>query len=115
VVTVDLLCSNGCVDRHAVFVVAGEIDLASADQVRQAALEVMDRDGPALTLDLAQVTFMDCSGLSMLLILRKEADTRGGHLTLAGLPDMVFRLLHLVGLLAFFGLPESAPSTSPSA
>lgn len=106
------LCSDICVDQHAVCHAEGEIDLMSADDLRRAAMAAMDEHGPELTIDMSRVTFMDCSGLSVLVMVRNEAISRGGHVTLTGLTDMTSRLLQVFGLHGPFGLPEPVRLTS---
>jgi anti-sigma B factor antagonist len=49
---------------------AGELDLAAADEVERAVREC--GEAPVLILDLARVTFMDSTGLRLVL----EADAR---------------------------------------
>ena len=89
-------------------VAEGEVDLATAEEFRRRALDAMDGHGPTLTLDLSRVTFMDCSGLNALVLLRAEAIARGGHVTLTGPSTGVCRLLRLSGLDVSFGLARSA-------
>ena len=101
-------CISTCLERHAVCVVEGEIDVASADEFQLRALDSMNGHGPTLTLDLSRVTFMDCAGLSVLVYLRTEATARGGHVTLTGLSETISRLLRLSRLDVSFGLQGSA-------
>jgi anti-anti-sigma factor len=112
VVTLNLVCGNECVEPHALCIVEGEVDLATAGEFRRAAVLAMDEHGPALTLDLSHVSFMDCAGLSALVLVRKQATARGGHVTLTGPPDVVSRLLRLVGLDTVFGLQALTPLIS---
>ena len=106
----DLTCTDECIGGHAVCVLSGEIDLSTAGEFRRAAIDAMDRHGAALTLDLSQVTFMDCTGVGVLIFLRAEARARGGHITLPGTPLRVSQLLELTGLQSLFE-PGSAPGT----
>jgi anti-anti-sigma factor len=105
-------CSDSCVEQHSICHAEGEIDLVSAGALRRGALHAMDEHGPELTLDMSRVTFMDCSGLSVLARVRNEAISRGGHVTLVGLTDRSSRLLQVFGLHSLFGLPEPAHLTS---
>jgi|SRR5689334_22367332 anti-anti-sigma factor len=75
--------------------VQGELDLATADQLR-AALEDAVSAHASVVLDLAGVTFVDVVGLRAIL---EVADTLNGHgpLQLVNAPK-VGRLLGLVGL-----------------
>ncbi|MGW2378278.1 MULTISPECIES: STAS domain-containing protein [Kitasatospora] len=47
---------------------------------------------------MSEVTFMDCSGLSVLVQARNQADQRGGRRVRQGAGRPVARLLKLTGL-----------------
>ncbi|BAU56456.1 anti-sigma F factor antagonist [Halorhodospira halochloris] len=68
----------------AILVVGVErLDASQASSFKQAALEVLDRGFARFVVDLSQVTFIDSSGLSALLSLRKNIDPSGA-VVLAG-------------------------------
>ena len=75
----------------------GEFDLASAPALREQlqAARVAARRG--VVLDLAQVTFVDSSGLRELLLARAAFGEEGKALVLAALQPAVIRLLELTG------------------
>ncbi|MFF8772489.1 STAS domain-containing protein [Kitasatospora sp. NPDC015120] len=75
----------------------GEIDIATAPRLgrRLAAALGAHRE---VVLDLSEVTFMDCSGLRVLVQARNRADRYGGRLVLRGARGPVARLLRLTGL-----------------
>ena len=107
---VDLECSYRESNRRAVCTVVGEIDLASVHDFDHAAHDAMDAYGPRLVLDLSGVTFMAMSGIKCMLRLRSEAADRGGHLTLAGVPHLVMRLLTQTRMDRVFVIPVERPS-----
>ena len=74
--------------------VSGEIDLATAGEFR-AALETM-LTGSAAVVDMGDVTFIDASGLRVILQVAQELNG-AGPLTLVNAP-VVARLFELVGL-----------------
>jgi anti-sigma B factor antagonist len=77
--------------------VAGEIDLATADAMGDAIREQL-RNGPVL-LDLAQVTFMDSSGVRVLDALMRDVDAEGWDLRIVPtLTDAVAQVLELTGI-----------------
>jgi anti-sigma B factor antagonist len=91
-------------DPHAsVVVVRGEVDLATAPQLRDAALRALAVGAGNLHLDLAGVTFMDSAGLHVLLATRRRAHLAGGHLALCGTSRCVDRLLELTGTASVLG------------
>jgi anti-sigma B factor antagonist len=97
--------------QAAVVVVHGEIDLATAPQLRDAALRALAVGAGNLHLDLAGVTFMDSAGLHVLLATRRRAHLAGGHLALCGTSRCVDRLLELTGTASVLGRhdPEGGP------
>lgn len=87
-------------DGVAVVVLAGELDLAAAPEVRvhiDAAAA-----GRGLVLDLAGVTFLDSSILKELLRAAGELDRYETRLVLAAVPGAVQRLLDLTRTAALF-------------
>jgi anti-anti-sigma factor len=95
----------------------GEIDVAVVAGLRQAWSALIDDELPELiVVDLGQVTFMDSTGLSLLIGLRKKMSHRGGELRLRCARPQVQRILRLTNLDQLFpgaGLPnEAAPVIS---
>ena len=75
-------------DQGPVVVLAGDIDLAVVPEVRLSIGEALARGADPLVFDLADVTFMDSSGLSVLLSASQHADV-----VLRATPRMVRSLL----------------------
>jgi anti-anti-sigma factor len=82
--------------------VVGEVDAASADILRNAIFEVIDGGTPQLTVDMAEVSFMDSSGLRVLIAGYKAAEQAGGALSVRNPSDVVTRLLEITGQLERF-------------
>ena len=95
-------------DGTTVLSVGGEIDLAVArsSSVWPACLEQSNGIG----LDLGEVTFIDSSGLGVLVRLRKEADAQSKPFSLVNTSPSVQRLLEVTGLGDIFS--ASAPPES---
>ena len=84
---------------------SGEIDHCSAQQLREE-LEALLRD-PAirhLILDFTAVSFMDSSGIGMIIGRYKTMKARGGRVSAMGLHPPVDRLFHMAGLHRIIGL-----------
>lgn len=65
--------------------VAGELDLGSVPVLAQHIdTQIGDGDQKALTLDLSDVTFMDSSGLRLLIELNERAQREAWDLSLIG-------------------------------
>jgi anti-sigma B factor antagonist len=94
----------------AVVRVEGEIDLDSAGELSEAALAAMQEIGPSLVLDLSGVTFMDSTGLKVLLAVHKRAELAGGRLVLAAPTRSVNRVVSITGFDQTFAVCEDVES-----
>jgi anti-sigma B factor antagonist len=74
--------------------VGGELDLDTARQLA----ESMDALAGLVVVDLADVTFIDSTGLSVLLREHRRLDDSGGRLVLRGLTSATVRLFAETGL-----------------
>lgn len=78
---------------HALLRLRGEVDCLAADELRQALQQVTTPGRVATVLvDLDGVTFMNCAGLSPLLMAKRQL---GERLQFRSLPSCVRRLLSL--------------------
>ena len=76
--------------------ISGEIDIATSRAMRDA---LATGPGPAhLEVDLSAVTFMDASGIGVLLAVRQRVVDGGGSLTLRAPSWAVRRLTGVLGL-----------------
>jgi anti-anti-sigma factor len=99
-------------DDRSVLRVEGEVDLMTAGTLADALTAAIDA-ASRLALDLAGVSFMDSTGLRVLLEARERAQARGVALELTvAAGGGVERLLALAGVLDLF--PRSAPPGSLS-
>ena len=99
------LSSREC-DGRAVVALRGELDIADAASVG-AALTAVAARGRELIVDLAGLEFIDCSGLTALLLAREQARTAGGDLLLAAPQDQVLRVLAATRLTGVFAVHAS--------
>lgn len=79
---------------------SGELDLGVAGYFRSALEEALDR-GPAknLVFNLERVSFIDSSGLGVLLGRYKRITRNGGNVSIVSPQPQVRRVLDLSGLL----------------
>lgn len=99
-------------DGRTVVHVAGDVDLESADDLR-AALEVVvpaPQPGHQTVVDLADVPFLDSSGVRVLLEARTAALAGGGALVVHNPSGMVARVLEVTGVAGILGLPTGPPT-----
>ena len=80
--------------------VAGELDMATADDLRQALHRAVDQAGTTeILVDFAQVSFCDSTGIEVLDRAYGDANDAGINLRLVNLQPIVRRILGLVGIL----------------
>lgn len=77
---------------------AGEVDMSGALRLRTLVSDLLGEDVEHLTLDLAQVSFMDSNGLSALLWMRRRAMSTGTALVISEVHPQLLRLLHVTKL-----------------
>ena len=76
----------------------GELDLSTADQVWETLEELRDAGFDRIVLDLRELTFMDSSGLHLIVRAREAAGEKGFDFALIDGNDPVCRILDLTGL-----------------
>jgi anti-anti-sigma factor len=64
-------------------------------------------------LDLADIRFLDSSGISVLVELRSQAQERGIDLEIVAVSRRAARVLTIVGLTESFGIPPD-PDAVPA-
>jgi anti-anti-sigma factor len=98
---------------RALVTVAGEIDLETAAELGDQALAALQDLSVHLVLDLGGVTFMDSTGLKVLLAAAHRADLAGGSLVLVAPTRAVRRILALTGLDQSFTTADDLESLPP--
>ncbi|MFI9266901.1 STAS domain-containing protein [Streptomyces werraensis] len=82
----------------AVIVVTGDVDLHTAPVLRAEALTAMTQGARHLVLDMAEVDFVDSTGLSTLIVLLHAAQEAGGSLRVASVPERLVRMVTMTGI-----------------
>ena len=95
-------------DATPVVKICGELDIYSAPQLRDELLRVVRRHGPRLSLDLQDVTFLDCAGVTVLLATRRRARLEDGWVQISQASSQARRTISLLGLREVFELGASA-------
>ena len=95
--------SEDVVEGIPVLHLAGEIDLAAAPALRDRLVALAQQlaaggGAPGVVLDLDQVSFIDSTGLSVLVAAHSRLGESGRQLRVAGAPPRVRRVLELTGL-----------------
>jgi anti-sigma B factor antagonist len=90
---------GGTVVVHA----TGDLDVASAPQLADALVDVIDDQGSlSVRIDLRGVTFIDSTGLSLLVDALHRVGEKGGTLMLAHPGPSLRRLFGIVGFTQRF-------------
>jgi anti-sigma B factor antagonist len=76
----------------------GEVDLANADELRAVLAGVLADQPPRVVIDLADLTFLDSTGLGVIARAHLRAVEYGGQLQLTGARGTVARLLEVTRL-----------------
>jgi anti-anti-sigma factor len=82
----------------AVVRVVGELDVATAPQLREAVVGLVRQDVSDVIVDLGGLEFVDSSGLSVLIGAHKRLREQGGQLRLRSVPAQAANVLRVTGL-----------------
>jgi anti-sigma B factor antagonist len=80
----------------------GEIDLHVSPRVRSSLASMIARRPKQIVVDLSGVTFIDSSGLAVLINAMQDVKEYGGKLTLSGITQNVRSILEMARLDQFF-------------
>lgn len=87
------------VDRNLLLELSGELDHHAARKAMEEMEMAIDAAVPLkLVLDLGGVTFMDSSGIALLLRARSRMEALGGNLMVCHVPDQARRVLDAAGI-----------------
>lgn len=89
----------------------GEIDLLAVPRLRSALLPLSSQ---SVEIDCTGVTFLDSSGVNLLLGQVRRSHQAGGQLRIIHLPPCVLRVLEIVGALEYLaGSPHGEGPPRP--
>ncbi|EWM17859.1 MULTISPECIES: STAS domain-containing protein [unclassified Kutzneria] len=88
-----------------VLAVAGEVDLGTAPSLEEAVTTAVSTAGAhAVRIDLTEVSFMDSTGLRVLLTGRQAAEQRGIAFTVANPQPHLLKVMRVTGIDGLLGL-----------
>ena len=85
---------------HAVVVLTGELDLATAPQLSPVIHDLLAQGRNRITIDMEDVTFMDGFTVETLIIAHRDVARTGGFLDITDNP-LCARLLKITGTATF--------------
>ena len=86
----------------AIIGISGELDLYSTSEMRTKIQELLERKRTRIILDLSELSYLDSSGVGVLIFLLQALKTKGGKLAvfgLAGTPRKVLEMSNIISLL----------------
>jgi anti-sigma B factor antagonist len=92
---------------HRVVAVSGEIDVHSGPVLREHLLDLIAHHESEIVVDLSEVSFLDSSGLGVLVTAHKRARALGGHLRLAACRPAVADIFQITALDKAFPMYDS--------
>jgi anti-sigma B factor antagonist len=84
---------------------SGELDIVSVEGIEAQVEDLLARPATRVDLDLTDVTFMDSSGLAVLVRIANQF----GPLRVSGARPLVRRVIEVTGLTEILALEEEAP------
>ena len=81
---------------------SGEVDIHGTPRLKETLASLTKEGRPKLLVNLSKVTYIDSSGLGVLVGALKEATKEGGRLVLAGMTREVRTVFDLTRLAKFF-------------
>lgn len=103
----DLTLSARDVQGTTVLAVAGEIDVETAPQLRQAITELTTAGATDVVLDLTGVGFMDSTGLSVLVGALRRIRAHDGAMRIVSTQESTLRLFEVTGLSKVFFVDDT--------
>jgi len=90
-----------------VIAVSGEIDVATAPQLRECLHRVIAQGESTIVLDLLDVTFLDSTALGVLVGALKRCREAGGDLHVVVADPRIMKIFEITGLTNVFTIAES--------
>lgn len=101
--------------QHALVVLVGELDISNVAEL-YAELAALAWEGVRhIAINLAELEFIDSSGLSAIIAAHKRAEAQGGELILFSPSRDIRRLFEVTGIDTYLDIRPSKPQQLPQA
>jgi anti-sigma B factor antagonist len=94
--------------RELLLSLRGEIDYESAQELRAAVTSAVNRNVDTIVINLADVTFIDSTGIGTLVVARRICHGCGVNLHIQEANPFIARLFAVVGVSDVLGVPVPA-------
>ena len=95
--------------QHAVVTLAGELDTSNVGQLYEELAELSREDVRHITIDVAELEFVDSTGLSAIIAAHKRAEASGGELLVLAPSHDLRRLFEITGIDNYLNIRPSEP------
>lgn len=85
----------------------GEMDLYNSHKLKELVSEMYETDPRALMLDFQELSYIDSSGISVLLYIFTQSKKKGLPLRFVNVHGSVRKVIELTSLLGFFPIADS--------
>lgn len=93
--------------RRHILSLHGDLDMATAPELREACQGLTFTAGQELVLDLSDLGFCDSSGVSTFVVSSRLVESLGATFAIAAPPMQLTRVFAMIGLSDFFTLYDS--------
>jgi anti-sigma B factor antagonist len=94
-------------DDGTVIAVRGEVDLFTAPELKKAVGDAIDAGRTRVVVDLTKTTFLDSSGLGVLVGALQRLRDRGGALSIVNVDAAISRTFSITGLDQILAIRET--------
>jgi anti-sigma B factor antagonist len=108
-------CTNEKRGRYAVIAVRGELDAATAPQLRNELDDRVSEGEDQLVVDLCEVEFLDSAALGVLVGTLKQLRAYGGNLSLVCTQPRILHVFQITQLEEVFAIHDSVDAATSDA
>jgi len=110
----DLQISTRMVEEIPVIALSGELDAYTCSQFREAMIDTIDQGHPNVVVSMADVEYIDSSGLGTLVGGLKRASEQGGRIAVVCGSDQIRKVFEITGLEKVFPVFEDEADAARS-
>jgi anti-anti-sigma factor len=95
-------------DGESLVTLSGELDMATAPDLATVLASLMGQGPDQVILDLSALSFIDSSGIAVLVASQHKMIEHGRHLTLHGARPHAMKVFEIAGLVEFLNVRTEA-------
>lgn len=90
--------------KRKIFSIEGELDVHNVKSLKSEIVDSIEQEGWSYILDMEKVSYLDSSGLGMLVYIKKELHRNSSELRIINLKNSVMNVFKLTKLDEYFKL-----------